>query len=68
MQGTTLEQQYAMIDRPNLERLKAIVQKGCKLPMPVLDYVGRVQEGRHRAVLAEELGIDRIPVLVVQPI
>ena len=68
MQGTSLQRQYEMISRQNIERLKAYIQSGGKLPLPILDYDRKEQEGRHRAVLAEELGIPKIPVVVVRPI
>ena len=68
MQGTSLQRQYERISRQNIERLKAYIQSGGKLPLPILDYDRKEQEGRHRAVLAEELGIPKIPVVVVRPI
>ncbi len=37
-----------------------------KMPMPVLDYDKLTQEGRHRAVVAKELGVEEIPVLIVR--
>lgn len=40
--------------------------EGSKMPMPVLDYDKLTQEGRHRAVVAKELGVEKIPVLVVR--
>ena len=36
------------------------------MPIPVLDYNDMSQEGRHRAVVAKELGVEEIPVLVVR--
>jgi len=51
----------------SIEYMKSKIAKGEKLPMPWLDYSGSSlsQEGRNRAYLAKELGIDKIPVLVV---
>jgi hypothetical protein len=57
-----------MINNLNKERIKKLkesVLTGCKLPMPFIDYKIEGQEGRHRAVVARELGIKKIPVLKV---
>lgn len=39
-----------------------------KVPIPILDYEGiqngNFQDGRHRAVVADKLGIDKIPVII----
>ncbi len=40
---------------------------GSKMPIPVLDYNNMSQEGRHRAVVAQQLNVEEIPVLVVKP-
>lgn len=40
------------------------ITHGTKMYMPVLDYQTDNQEGRHRAMAAMLLGIDRIPVLI----
>ena len=37
------------------------------MPMPMLDYNDMSQEGRHRAVVAQQLNIEEIPVLIVKP-
>ena len=68
MQGTSLQRQYEMVSPLAVEELRITVEMGVKLPMPVLDYARREHEGRHRAVLAEKLGIPQIPVLVVKEV
>jgi len=56
---------------PNEDKIKALKKKvkaGKKLHLPFLDYtVGEEvdQEGRNRAYLARRMGIEKIPVLVV---
>lgn len=54
----------------SIEFMKKKLAKGEKLAMPSLDYTGGTleQEGRNRAYLAKELGIEKIPVLVAEKI
>lgn len=45
------------------------MEEGAKFPMPGLEYGNKAyfgQEGRHRMLAAEMLGIDRVPVLVMR--
>lgn len=46
------------------------IKKGNKIDMPYLDYRGGKfsQEGRNRAVLAKELGEEKIPVLIARDV
>ena len=39
---------------------------GSKMPIPVIDKVHNEQEGRHRAMVAKQLGLKKIPVLFVE--
>lgn len=41
------------------------MRKGAVFPLPVLDYKDKTQEGRHRAIAADALGLKTIPVLIV---
>jgi hypothetical protein len=68
-QGTTYEQQLSYIRKDKVEELKKLIGNGVKLYMPYINNVkGEVsQEGRHRAKAAMEMGIDTIPVLVINP-
>ncbi len=54
------------IDLVNKYREKTL--SGSKMPLVVLDYANGLQEGRHRAVVAKSLKIQKIPVLVVKKI
>ncbi len=49
-----------------IKNYKERVLDGSKMPIPVLDYDNMLQNGRHRAVVAKELGVEEIPVLVVK--
>lgn len=60
---------YQPRSQTSIDYMKKKIKSGEKLPMPYLDYSGpgRVsQEGRNRSYLAKELGIEKIPVLVVK--
>tara|TARA_R110000751_G_C13525788_1_gene453285 strand:- start:42 stop:584 length:543 start_codon:yes stop_codon:yes gene_type:complete len=43
------------------------MQDGTKFDMPVLDFQKMSQEGAHRALAARQMGVEKIPVMVVQP-
>lgn len=55
-----------IIDPDRINEYTERTLEGSKMPMPVLDYDKLTQEGRHRTVVAMELGIEEIPVLVVR--
>lgn len=65
--GTTpdFEKKFRVM-RSYVEDYKNRVLKCSPMPLPILDYKDRVQEGRHRVTVASELGIQKIPVLVVK--
>jgi len=52
----------------SMDKLRGLVKKGVKIDMPSLDYSEGTlaQEGRNRAYLAKEMGIDKIPVAVIE--
>lgn len=52
----------------DVKKYAEAMRKGAKFPMPGLEYQGKLigQEGRHRILAAEKLGIDRVPVLVMR--
>jgi len=58
------------MSQEKLGRLKEELSKGEKLDIPSLEYDSKTgtlknQEGYHRAKLAQEMGIEKIPVMVV---
>lgn len=57
---------YRMIESQLVEKYKKRVLNGSKMPLPVIDEKEQSQEGRHRAMVAKELGVKRMPVLIVQ--
>lgn len=64
-QKSTIRQQHEMIYPKPVRRYKKRTLKGSPMPMPVLGPEEDYQEGRHRAMVAKELGIKKIPVLKV---
>lgn len=71
-QKTTVQKAYdkrmKMGGRKKVDNLKDLIKKGVKLDMPIIDYApgGFVQDGFHRALAAQELGIKKIPVAVIK--
>ena len=55
------------IDLELVQEYKERTLEGSKMPIPMLDYTNMSQEGRHRAVVAQQLEVEEIPVLVVRP-
>jgi len=65
--GTTPEiEKTFRVMRDWVEDYKDRVLKCSPMPLPIFDYKDRVQEGRHRVMVAQELGIKKVPVLVVR--
>ncbi len=54
------------IDEDKIKNIKDRASKDFVFPMPVLDYEAKTQEGRNRAFVAKEQGIEKIPVYVVK--
>ncbi|MEJ5329024.1 MAG: hypothetical protein WHT07_02585 [Desulfobaccales bacterium] len=44
------------------------VEQGKQMPLPILDIATKTHEGRHRALVAKAMGLELMPVLVVEPI
>lgn len=63
---TTYENQVLVTaaDAKVTKELVGLIESGTKMYLPYLDYRRDQQEGRHRAMAAMLLGIDRIPVLI----
>jgi hypothetical protein len=67
IQGTTYEQQFSYLRKVVVDKLIGLMDSGVKMDMPYLNFIkGEAsQEGRHRAKAAMDLGINSIPVLVI---
>jgi len=64
---STIAHERRMISEEHKDNLKKWQRAGNKFPLPVVDYEYHEQEGRHRVMVAEDMGMDEIPVLVVRP-
>lgn len=65
---TTIEEEMRHVDPERVEEYKQRALKGEKMPIPVIDKAEHTQEGRHRAMAAKELGVDKIPVMLVEQV
>lgn len=63
-EGATIESTILGTEAQNVAKYTKMMQEGVKFDTPYLDYVGEGQEGRHRAMAAYNLGIEKIPVVV----
>lgn len=41
------------------------MSKGDKFPLPFISYVDNLQDGLHRVEAAKELGVSKVPVIVI---
>lgn len=66
--NTTYENQVlvGMADTKVLKDLMKKIQNGTKMYLPYLNYKDDQQEGRHRAMAAMLLGIEKIPVMLIE--
>lgn len=63
--GISIEMELRDINEELVLKYVNMMKAGEKFPMPVVDFVARTQEGRHRLLAARELGREKVPVLVV---
>jgi len=66
IRGSTLEKETRITNINDVNEYAKKMKSGVKFHLPVLDYVGRTQEGRHRVLAAKQLKIKSVPVLVVK--
>ncbi len=62
--GSTYESTVLGVDYKNVLKYAKEMSEGTKFDMGYLDYNSNKQEGRHRAMAAELLGIEKIPVYI----
>jgi hypothetical protein len=65
LQGTSYSDQFRYIVPNKVEKIEANMSRGVRYDMPYLNYVERGQEGRHRVLAASNLGMGKIPVLIL---
>jgi len=56
---------YDMIDKKLVDKYKKQTLQGSPMPLITIERHARAQEGRHRAMVAKELGLKKIPVMKV---
>ena len=66
IRGVSLQHELRIVNKADVEKYSIMMSHGIVFDLPVLDYVGRDQEGRHRVLAAKKLGIKSIPVFVVK--
>lgn len=54
------------VDWNNVDKYADQMRAGTKFDIPILNVAQGTQEGRHRALAAQKLGADKIPILIVQ--
>lgn len=64
----SLQQLQQRNDQNKIDRYASQMKKGMKFPMPTLQFVrggSFTQEGIHRALAADQVKVQQIPVLVI---
>lgn len=66
---TSVDVDTMHIRQSDVNELAELMQSGIKMDMPVLQWSpSKDQEGRHRALASKQIGIDKIPVMVVNEV
>lgn len=65
IQHTSYEEQFKYISKENVNKIMGGMSSGVKYNIGYLNYIDREQEGRHRVVAASKLGLNKIPVLII---
>jgi hypothetical protein len=68
VKGVTLSQDLRAVDKGSVDWHKERMLSGDKVFSLYLEPAKEYQEGRHRAVAAKELGVKRVPVVVVEEV
>lgn len=67
LQHYDVENEYELcLVNSKVDRYSKLMKSGTKFPIPVIDYVDKTQEGRHRAVALEKINEnEKMPVVIV---
>lgn len=63
--GVSVEQMTAGIRYDNIKEYALQMLEGVRFDCGYIDYIHGTQEGRHRAIAAHLLGVERIPVYII---
>lgn len=67
--GSDYTRQLQMADPATVDDIVTKIKStGSKMPILVLDYARKEQEGRHRSQIARKLGLTEVPVLIVNKV
>lgn len=58
----------SVISQENLKKYADKIKSGEIFPLPYLDYSSKGQEGRHRAIVLKRLGVQEMPVLIINKV
>jgi len=66
IQGTDQARQYKNIEKHLVdEYMYRALQDETKMPLPLLDFVGKEQDGRNRVAALKKMGFKKVPVLFI---
>lgn len=66
LHGVRPEREYEMLDAVLVDKYVQDMRAGAKFPVPVLDFIRKDQEGRHRVAAAARIGEHHVPVFTVR--
>lgn len=64
-EDSTFERSIRGTSVENINKYMRMMEAGVKFDTPYLNYKNKGQEGRHRAIAAYMLGVEKIPVIIV---
>jgi len=64
--GVPLAEELRIVDYTTVARIAEAMRAGGAIPLPVVDFVAKTQEGRHRILAAKKVGKTEIPLLVIE--
>lgn len=64
IQGVSYDEIVKIVNPVQVEKVLNAITRGIKLDLPMIDYVNKFQEGRHRMTAASELGCNNVKVAI----